>query len=143
MGEARCVSVTARHFLTYTPPSGAQLAEVQRLLRRAETVLRFVGFLVGCAPTRRGSHFIPNEHCAANFGWDRPPLTAAREAPRPSAVITAHNEEAHLANCLRSLQFADELVVLLDRCTDGSSATARDHADQVLEGRGRIRWTAG
>jgi len=35
-----------------------------------------------------------------------------------SALVTAHNEERRLGDCLETLRFADEIVVLLDRCTD-------------------------
>ena len=33
-----------------------------------------------------------------------------------SAVISVHNEEHQLRDCLASLDFADEIVVLLDKC---------------------------
>ncbi|MBL8551298.1 MAG: glycosyltransferase family 2 protein [Hyphomonadaceae bacterium] len=51
-----------------------------------------------------------------------------------SAFVCAHNEEARLRECLVRLRFADEIVVLLDRCTDGSERIARAHADKVLTG---------
>ena len=54
--------------------------------------------------------------------------------PRLSAFVCAHNEEANLRDCLAALRFANEVVVLLDRCTDGSAAIAREHADRVIEG---------
>jgi len=54
--------------------------------------------------------------------------------PTLSAVIVAHNEEAQLADCLASLNFADEIVVLLDRCTDRSREIALRFTDRVLEG---------
>lgn len=53
---------------------------------------------------------------------------------RLSALVVAHNEEEILAECLKRLAFADELVVVLDRCTDGSKAIAALYADTVLEG---------
>jgi len=37
-----------------------------------------------------------------------------------SALIVAHNEEAQLKNCLNTLLFVDEVVVVLDKCTDTS-----------------------
>lgn len=55
-------------------------------------------------------------------------------APRLSALVVAHDEAAQLADCLRLLRFADEVVVVLDRCTDNSAAIARQHADRVIEG---------
>jgi glycosyltransferase involved in cell wall biosynthesis len=51
-----------------------------------------------------------------------------------SAVLCAHNEEPVLERCLQRLSFADEVVVLLDRCTDGSEAIARRYADRVVCG---------
>ncbi|NQU55983.1 MAG: glycosyltransferase family 2 protein [Rhodospirillales bacterium] len=51
-----------------------------------------------------------------------------------SALISVHNEEAQLADCLERLSFADEIVVVLDKCTDGSKAIAEKFTDQVHEG---------
>jgi glycosyltransferase involved in cell wall biosynthesis len=51
-----------------------------------------------------------------------------------SAVVCAHNEEARLAACLRSLSFADEVVVVLDRCTDRSRAIAEAHGATIVAG---------
>ena len=51
-----------------------------------------------------------------------------------SAVISVHNEEARLSDCLERLAFADEIVVLLDKCTDGSEAVARRFTDRVEKG---------
>ena len=54
--------------------------------------------------------------------------------PALSALVVAHDEEAQLDDCLRSLAFADERVVVLDRCTDGSRAIAERHAAVIVEG---------
>ncbi|NKB58919.1 MAG: glycosyltransferase [Alphaproteobacteria bacterium] len=54
--------------------------------------------------------------------------------PRLSALVVAHNEEAQLADCLETLRFADELVVVLDKCTDGSKAIAGKFTDKLIEG---------
>ena len=43
-----------------------------------------------------------------------------------SAVVSVHNEEDKLADCLKCLSFADEVVVVLDRCTDRSEEIARE-----------------
>ena len=51
-----------------------------------------------------------------------------------SAVISIHNEERQLADCLETLAFADEIVVLLDKCTDGSEAIAKRFTDQIVHG---------
>ena len=54
--------------------------------------------------------------------------------PKLSALVVAHNEESDLDACLASLAFADELVVVLDRCTDGSLDIARAHNARIEEG---------
>ena len=51
-----------------------------------------------------------------------------------SAVVSIHNEEDRLAACLECLSFADELVVVLDRCTDNSEDIARAHGAIIHEG---------
>ena len=54
--------------------------------------------------------------------------------PSLAAVVIARNEEAQLGACLDSLAFADEIVVVLDRSTDGSAAIARARGVRVVEG---------
>ena len=66
---------------------------------------------------------------------DRPAserMSAAQ--PRLSALVVAHNEEAQLADCLSRLAFADEIVVMLDRCTDRSRDIAGRFTDRIVEG---------
>jgi glycosyltransferase involved in cell wall biosynthesis len=53
---------------------------------------------------------------------------------RLSAVVVARNEAHQLAECLERLALADELVVVLDRCTDDSKAIAESYGGRVLEG---------
>ncbi len=53
---------------------------------------------------------------------------------RLSAVISVHNEQAQLADCLEGLSFADETVVLLDKCTDTSGDIARRFTERVIDG---------
>jgi glycosyltransferase involved in cell wall biosynthesis len=55
-------------------------------------------------------------------------------APTLSALVVIHNEEARLADCLERLRFADEIVVVLDRCTDRSAEIARRYASRMVEG---------
>ena len=54
--------------------------------------------------------------------------------PRLSALIVARNEEQRLPACLASVVFADEVVVVLDRSTDGSADLARAAGARVVEG---------
>jgi len=51
-----------------------------------------------------------------------------------SALVVAHNEEHQLADCLEGLRFADEIVVVLDRCSDRSRDIALGFADRIVEG---------
>lgn len=53
---------------------------------------------------------------------------------RLSVLIVARNEEARLPDCLASVAFADEIVVVLDRTTDASAAIARQAGARVIEG---------
>jgi len=53
---------------------------------------------------------------------------------RLSALVTVHNEERQLAECLALLKFADEIVVALDRCTDRSRAIAEQFGAKIIEG---------
>jgi glycosyltransferase involved in cell wall biosynthesis len=59
---------------------------------------------------------------------------SAPEGPKLTALITVHNEEKRLAACLEHLTFADEIVVLLDDCTDGSMDIALRFTDQIIGG---------
>jgi glycosyltransferase involved in cell wall biosynthesis len=54
--------------------------------------------------------------------------------PQLSVLVVAHNEAAQLAECLAPLAFADELVVVLDRCTDASRDIALAHGARLVEG---------
>jgi hypothetical protein len=54
--------------------------------------------------------------------------------PTLSALCVVHNGESLLADCLASVAFCDEIVVVLDRCTDGSKAIAQHHNAVLVEG---------
>ena len=50
-----------------------------------------------------------------------------------SALVVARNEAGHLLDCLRSLAWADETIVVVDASsTDATEAIARRHASRVL-----------
>jgi len=51
-----------------------------------------------------------------------------------SALVCAHNDEARLADCLRRLDFCDEVVVVADRCTDRTQEIARQFGARVIDG---------
>ena len=51
-----------------------------------------------------------------------------------SALISIHNEAQQLEECLNCLGFADEIVILLDKCTDESKEIAEKYTSQIYEG---------
>lgn len=51
-----------------------------------------------------------------------------------SALVVAHNEERRLPSCLERLRFADEIVVVCDKCTDGTRAIAEGFGAVIVEG---------
>jgi glycosyltransferase involved in cell wall biosynthesis len=59
---------------------------------------------------------------------------AVAAPPCLSALVVVRNEEAQLAECLSRLAFADEIVVVLDRCEDRSREIAREFTDRIVEG---------
>jgi glycosyltransferase involved in cell wall biosynthesis len=58
----------------------------------------------------------------------------ASSGPKLSVVVTVHDEAAQLAECLERLTFADELIVVLDRCTDASKEIAAGFGAALVEG---------
>ncbi len=51
-----------------------------------------------------------------------------------SGLIVAHNEEEMIEDALKSLEFCDELVVVLDKCTDGTKEIVKRYTSNILEG---------
>jgi glycosyltransferase involved in cell wall biosynthesis len=51
-----------------------------------------------------------------------------------SALVVVHDEERQLADCLSCLGFANEIVVVLDRCNDRSLEIAQGFTDRLVEG---------
>jgi glycosyltransferase involved in cell wall biosynthesis len=54
--------------------------------------------------------------------------------PRLSALVVARDEERQLGECLACLAFADEIVVVLDRCRDRSREIALGFTERLVEG---------
>ncbi len=55
-----------------------------------------------------------------------------------SAAIVVHNEEKKLEDCLKSLDFCDEIVVVLDKCSDKSKEIALKYGAKIIEGSWKI-----
>lgn len=68
----------------------------------------------------------------------KPTPNLPKNAPTLSALIVAHNEETHLPHCLQTLKFADEIVVVLDKCTDKSKQIAQKHTKNIISGNWEI-----
>lgn len=68
----------------------------------------------------------------------KPDQTVSTTTPAPalrlSVLIVAHNEEARIEACVEKLGFADEVVVVLDRCTDATKAISERLGARTLEG---------
>ena len=60
--------------------------------------------------------------------------SGAQVRPELSALVVVHNEAGQLADCLDRLTFADEIVVVLDKCTDASAEIAARYTDRLVEG---------
>jgi glycosyltransferase involved in cell wall biosynthesis len=60
--------------------------------------------------------------------------STGRRAATLSALVVVHDEERQLGDCLDRLPFADEIVVVLDRCTDRSKEIALTRGCRLLEG---------
>jgi glycosyltransferase involved in cell wall biosynthesis len=55
-----------------------------------------------------------------------------------SAVIVAHNEEKKIKDCLKSLDFTDEIVIVLDKCSDNTKNIALEYRAKIIEGSWKI-----
>ena len=51
-----------------------------------------------------------------------------------SILVVARNEQSKLAECLKSINFGDELVIVLDRTTDDSKKIAEKFSAKIIEG---------
>ena len=51
-----------------------------------------------------------------------------------SVLIIAHNEEKIINECLSSLKFADEIVVILDNCNDNTEEISKLYTNKIFSG---------
>lgn len=58
--------------------------------------------------------------------------------PKLSALIVAHNEEATIHKCLSALNFADEIVIILDNCNDGTESICKLYTNTIYKGNWEI-----
>ena len=60
-------------------------------------------------------------------------LLRLRHMQRLSAIVTCFNEESNIGDCLESLKFADEIIVVDSFSTDRTVEIARGFTDRILQ----------
>ena len=90
--------------------------------------LAALGWLVLAFRTR----FVVRTWPVVSAGRDVEPPWADDACPRVSVIVPAHNEERIIDSCCERLRGQDwpdlEIILVLDRCTDGTLAIAQRHA---------------
>lgn len=61
-------------------------------------------------------------------------MSDGKNTVRLSVLIVAHNEADQIDACIKSAEFADEIVVLLDRCTDETEQIAKRLGAKTVAG---------
>tara|TARA_Y100000589_G_scaffold331497_1_gene385307 strand:+ start:1697 stop:2449 length:753 start_codon:yes stop_codon:yes gene_type:complete len=51
-----------------------------------------------------------------------------------SSLIIARNEETNIENCLKSLYFVDEIIVILDRSEDNTEKIVKKYTNKIFKG---------
>ena len=51
-----------------------------------------------------------------------------------SVLLVVSNEEKQILHCLKTIQFADEIVIILDKCTDNSESIAKKFTSKIFRG---------
>ena len=51
-----------------------------------------------------------------------------------SVLLVVSNEEKQILQCLKTIQFANEIVIILDKCTDNSESIARKFTNKIFKG---------
>ncbi len=55
-------------------------------------------------------------------------------SPKLSVLVVARNEGHQLGACLDTVSFADEIVIVLDRCNDNSKIISSKYTNKIIEG---------
>ncbi len=79
------------------------------------------GFFVDFSPTKLYFRFIVNRTDSRAF------------EPTVSAIVVCFNEERHIGDCLESLRWCDEIVVVDSFSTEGTVEICRLNTDRVLQ----------
>ena len=56
-----------------------------------------------------------------------------------SVLIVASNEEKQLKDCIETVKFADEIVIVLDKCTDKSKKLQKNTQIKFMKAHGILR----
>ena len=51
-----------------------------------------------------------------------------------SALVTVKNEEKQLKDCLETISFAEEIIIILDKCSDKSEKIAKKFTKKIFKG---------
>ena len=51
-----------------------------------------------------------------------------------SVLLVVHNEEKQISECLEKLYFSDEIVVILDKCTDNTLRIVKKFTNKYFSG---------
>ena len=74
--------------------------------------------------------FAPSAHI---FDGMDAPLSTAGARPTVSAIVVCFNEEKNIGDCLESLRWCDEIVVVDSFSTDRTVEIARQYTDRVIQ----------
>ena len=55
-----------------------------------------------------------------------------------SVLIVINNEEEQIEDCLETIKFADEIIVILDNCTDSSIKIVKKYTKSYYLGNWKI-----
>lgn len=59
-------------------------------------------------------------------------VNSCKTKKKLSVALCIRNEEEKLKKCLNALTFADEIIILLDGCSDNSKEIAKNYRKSVV-----------